>query len=140
VLDPDSQVEAVDAQSHVEGLRENLEVLLGAKPETPASAREPGVEARQARRERVASAAGALVSAAFGFLGELLPPGEPSSQASYLGDLFRKQLSECIEEDREGRPTLTVTLPDRSTLDALALSLGRILAEHAPGQASLLAG
>lgn len=140
VLDPDSQVEAVDVQSHVEELRENLEVLLGAKPETPASAREPGVEAREARRERVASAAGALVSAAFGFLGEVLPPREPNPQASYLGDFFRKQLSECIDEDREGRPTLTVTLPDRSALDALALSLGRILAEHAPGQARVLAG
>jgi SNF2 family DNA or RNA helicase len=134
VLDPDSDVEAVDLLSNVEELRRRLEVLLGARAEAGVdeaqrAAREGELE-RQARRERLATAGGALLGAAFSFLGELLPAGEPTSEATYLGDLFRKQLADCLEEDASGRPTLTVKLPDRSSLDALASALGRLLAEH----------
>ena len=59
------------------------------------------------------------------------PQPEPTPASTYLADLFRKQLTECLEEDEAGRPTLTVKLPDRSALDALAASLGWLLAEHA---------
>jgi hypothetical protein len=82
------------------------------------------------RAKELLRAGGALVGAAFSFLGELLPAGEPTSEATYLGDLFRKQLTDCLEEDETGRPTLTVKLPDRSSLDALASALGRLLAQH----------
>lgn len=53
--------------------------------------------------------------------------------STYLADLFRKQLGGCLAEDEAGRPTLTVRLPDRSSLDALAGTLGRLLAEHRLG-------
>ncbi|HLB04043.1 MAG TPA: helicase-related protein, partial [Gaiellaceae bacterium] len=134
VLDPDSDVEAVDMLSNLEELRRRLEVLLGARPEVGVdeqerAAREGELE-RVKQRERLATAGGALVGAAFSFLGELLPAGEPTSEATYLGDLFRKQLADCLEEDETGRPTLTVKLPDRSSLDALASALGRLLAQH----------
>ena len=134
VLDPDSDIEAVDMLSNLEELRRRLEVLLGARAEAGVDeqereAREGELE-RQARRDRLAAAGGELVGAAFSFLGELLPAGEPTSEATYLGDLFRKQLADCLEEDESGRPTLTVKLPDRSSLDALASALGRLLAEH----------
>jgi hypothetical protein len=134
VLDPDSDVEAVDMLSSLEELRQRLEVLLGARPEVGVDEEEraarDGELERVKRRERLATAGGALVGAAFSFLGELLPAGEPTSEATYLGDLFRKQLADCLDEDETGRPTLTVKLPDRSSLDALASALGRLLAQH----------
>ena len=135
VLDPDSNVEAVDMGSSLDELRQRLEVLLGAKPEAPVDESERQARDREtevlAGRERLAEAGGRLVSAAFSFLGQMLPQAEPTPAATYLADLFRKQLSECLEEDEAGRPTLTVKLPDRSALDALAASLGWLLAEHA---------
>ncbi len=134
VLDPDSDVEAVDMVSGLEELRRRLEVLIGAKPEAPldeSGRRERAGEVeRLGHRERVAAAAGKLVGAAFSLLGELLPAGEPTPQATHLADQFRKQLEGCIEEDEAGRPALTVRLPDRAALDDLANSLGRLLAEQ----------
>ena len=35
---------------------------------------------------------------------------------------------QCVETDADGRPRLTVTLPDRSALDGLAQTLARLLA------------
>jgi SNF2 family DNA or RNA helicase len=134
VLDPDSDVEAVDLQSSLEELRQRLEMLLGTRAEASVDERDraerEGELERAKRRERLAAAGGALVGAAFSFLGELVPPGDSSPEATYLGDLFRKQLANCLEEDETGRPTLTVKLPDHSSLDALASALGRLLAEH----------
>ena len=132
VLDPDSEVGAVDLVSGVEELRGRLEVLLGAQPEVPADERERAGREREARRERIAAAGGALVGAAFSFLSELLPAESSRPGADYLADVVRKQLAECLEEDASGRPRLTVVLPDRSALDALARSLGQLLAERAP--------
>jgi len=135
VLDPDSDVDAVDMQSNIEELRRRLELLLGAKPEAGTDrherAKREHESEQQAQRERLAAAGGALVSAAFSFLGEFLPKREPTPTAVYLSDLFRKQLAACLEQDASGCPTLTVKFPDRSALDALADSLGQLLAEHA---------
>jgi superfamily II DNA or RNA helicase len=135
VLDPDSEVEAVDLASSVEELRARLEVLLGAQPEAPSDEREPRDRQREleVRRERIAAAGGALVGAAFSFLSELLPAQSTQPGADHLADLVRKQLAECLEEDAAGRPRLSVVLPDRSALDALARSLGHLLAERSGG-------
>ena len=132
VLNPDSEVDAVDLTSNVEELRARLEVLLGARPEAALHQREPADHEREfeARRERIATAGGALVGAAFSFLSELLPAESTRPGADHLSDLVRKQLAECLEEDAAGRPRLTVVLPDRSALDALARSLGHLLAER----------
>jgi superfamily II DNA or RNA helicase len=132
VLDPDSEVEAVDLTSNVEELRGRLEVLLGAQPEAAVDARDRASHEREleARRERIATAGGTLVGAAFSFLSELLPAESTRPGADYLTDLVRKQLAECLEEDTEGRPRLSVVLPDRTALDALARSLGHLLAER----------
>jgi CRISPR/Cas system-associated endonuclease/helicase Cas3 len=137
VLDPDSDVDALDMFGSLEELRQRLEVLLGARPaagvdEREREGREREIEAA-ARRERLAVAGGALVGAAFSFLGELLPAREPAPESEHLAERFRRQLAECIEEDESGRPTLRVKLPDRSALDGLARSLGRLLAEHGGG-------
>jgi len=133
VLDPDSEVEAVDLVSSVEELRQRLEVLLGARPALAPDAGEAAARVREAeaaaQRERVAEAGGALVGAAFGFLAELLPSGEPSDEAKRLTGALRERLAACLAPDGAGRPTLTVTLPDTRALDALASTLGRLLAE-----------
>jgi len=137
VLDPDSEVEAVDLVSNVEELRQRLEILLGARPEVAVDEDERSARAREAaaaaRREQVAMAGGALVGAAFSFLAELLPAeaaGEPAAASAALADRVRQQLGECLAEDDAGRPTLTVKLPDRAALDTLAATLGRLLAGH----------
>jgi hypothetical protein len=111
-------------------------VLLGAEPEAAASASERAQREQSeaaARRERIAAAGGALVGAAFSFLSELLPAESTQPGADYLTGVVRKQLAECLEEDAEGRPCLSVVLPDRSALDALARSLGHLLAERRAG-------
>ncbi len=41
---------------------------------------------------------------------------------------LRSRLDECVESGEDGRPRLTVTLPDRSVLDGLAQTLARLLA------------
>ncbi len=139
VLDPDSDVEAVDLVSNVEELRQRLEILLGKPPMAAVDTNELAAREREAaaaaRREQVAVAGGALVGAAFSFLAELLPAdsaagGEPDAASVALADRVRRQLEECLAEDEAGRPTLTVKLPDRAALDALATTLGRLLAGH----------
>jgi superfamily II DNA/RNA helicase len=104
-----------------------------------------------ARRERVAAAGGELLGAVFRFLGELVQEGQPTpidgaaGDASALGGVtpnqsistqsiptqsivqgIRNRLDECVVEE-DGRPRLTLTLPDRSALDHLAQALSRLL-------------
>jgi superfamily II DNA or RNA helicase len=140
VLDPDSQVEAVDMLSNMEELRRRLEVLLGARSEAGADLREREAReaelAQRARRERLAAAGGELVRAAAAFLGELLPGGELAGAAAKLGDLVRARLGEGLGRDGSGRTTLTLTLPEPSALEGLAGALGRLFAGAAAPAAS----
>jgi len=41
---------------------------------------------------------------------------------------LKARLEACLEQDEQGRPQLTITLPDRSALDVLAESVARLLA------------
>jgi superfamily II DNA or RNA helicase len=138
VLDPDSDVEAVDVLSNVEDLRSRLEVLLGAKPPEPVSEVEQRMRDAEldgaGRGARVSEAFGTLVSAAFSLLGEMLPePGDqtqrrgPTSGANGSADRLRAQLFDGVEEDSQGRPQLTITLPDKASLDALAGTLVKLI-------------
>jgi superfamily II DNA/RNA helicase len=131
-LDANSEVNEVTMTSNSDDLKARLEILLGAKPEAnidkteETKQREAAVA--QERRSRVAMAGGALLGAAFQFLGELVggeAKGTPPE--SVVRDL-RTRLDQCVEEDGEGRPRFSVTLPDRSALDGLAQTLARILA------------
>ncbi|MFB3905595.1 MAG: hypothetical protein ACE15E_19280 [Acidobacteriota bacterium] len=131
-LDPDSDVEDVNLESGYEELKQRLELLLGAKPqvapdEEERKTREAEAE-RLARRQRVASAGGQLLSAAFQFLAEVLPaPADPAPQRE-MAEAFRTRLAECVETDETGQLRFTVTLPDRAGLDRLANSLAGLLA------------
>ncbi len=90
-----------------------------------------------ARRERVAAAGGELLGAVFRFLGELVQEGQPaptegdggiatSTPSQSIVQGIRNRLDECVVEE-DGRPRLTLTLPDRSALDHLAQALSRLL-------------
>ncbi len=133
VLDPDSEVEAVDMLSNIEELRQRLERLLGARSDAGADLREREAReaelAQQDRRERVAAAGGELVRAAAAFLGELFPAGElgGAGAAAKLDALVRAKLGEGLGRDASGRTTLTLTLPEPSVLGELAGALGRLL-------------
>lgn len=72
-------------------------------------------------------AGGQLLGAAFSFLGEVIPRKEETDESRKMAELLRSRLGECMEKDAEGRPRLTVTLPDESALDQLARSLASLL-------------
>jgi len=143
-LDPDSDADAVDLESGMDELKSRLEVLLGAKPEgaVDASERERIREEaeRLARREKVALAGGQLLTAAFGFLGEMLPRPGAVEDGGRTASLFRERFAECLERDEKGRPKLTVTLPDEAALEGLANSIAALLAGRIPAAAAAQAG
>ena len=132
-LDADSEVNQVDLTSGVEELRRRLEVLLGAQPEAPLDVTRQEEVAAQAqprdeRRDRVASAGGEMLGAVFHFLGELVSDQQSPVPPEPLVAQVRSRLSECTEEGPAGTQRLTVTLPDKRALDALAQTLARLLA------------
>lgn len=133
-LDVESEVDQVDMSSGMEELKSRLEVLLGAKPEAPidetvkqsAEAATHGLG--EAHRDRVAAAGGELLGAAFKFLGELVSQnGSPEPSEALVANL-RTGLGACVEDDAAGKPRLSITLPDRSSLENLAQTLARLLA------------
>jgi superfamily II DNA or RNA helicase len=142
-LDADSDVTQVDMVSGVEELRRRLEVLLGARPEAPVDVTQQEEVARQTdqlaeHRSRVAAAGGEMLGAVFNFLGELVSRDQPQPPSEAVVAQVRNRLNECVEADPSGGQRLTVTLPDRTSLDHLAQTLARLLlvggAEQLPGQ------
>jgi hypothetical protein len=130
-LDPDSKVKSVDHASGMEELKRRLEVLLGAKPPaSPDESLRAEVEReaeRLARKERMASAGGQLLGAAFSFIGEMFSRKEETEQDIQLAETLKNRLSECLEREDGGRLKMTISLPDESILDNLSKSLARIL-------------
>ena len=140
-LDAESDVDQVDLAGGIEELRRRLEVLLGASPEAPLDEslrRESELAARAAaersvRREQLAATGGQLLSAAFHFLGALLPAPSDSSVSkaatTALATTLKQNLSDLVEQDQHGRPRLTFALPDATALDDLTNVLARLLAQ-----------
>ena len=130
-LDMESDVREVAVASGMEELKRRLEVLLGAKPHAAVDESERQQQQQEAerlaRRSRVAEAGGQLLSAAFAFLGEMIPQREPTEGAARMAREIKGRLDECLERDGQGRPRLTVTLPDAGALDNLARSLAALL-------------
>ena len=80
------------------------------------------------QRERVAAAGGELLGAAFRFLDQLVQPADAAAPAdNRIAAHLREQLSQCVQQDADGRQRLTVTLPDRSAIDTLAQTMARLL-------------
>ena len=130
-LDPESRVNTVHLASGMDELKRRLEMLLGTKPVGPIDESQRAKVEREAERmalkERVASAGGQLLGAAFAFIGEMFPKKEETEEAIQLTENFRSRLSECLEKDDNGRLKMTVTLPDESVLNNMAKSLAQIL-------------
>jgi superfamily II DNA/RNA helicase len=130
-LDPDSDVTTVDLTSGIEELKRRLEVLIGERPPAPVDLSEKArVEAeveRAKRKEKIASAGGQLLGAAFSFLGEVLGKGEETERTRQTAEALKGRLAECLERDEQGNWKMTVTFPDPSVLDTLSRSLARLL-------------
>jgi superfamily II DNA/RNA helicase len=126
-LDMESNVREVAMSSGIEELKQRLEVLLGARVDAPVDEtekqRHQQEAERLARRSRVAEAGGQLVAAAFAFLGEMIPQRQPTNGAEQKASEFKARFAECLERDEQGRPRLTVTLPNEAALESLASSL-----------------
>ena len=131
-LDAGSDVSEVDLVCGAEELKRRLEVLLGRAPDAALdeTARRD-VDRAGLDRRRVATAGGELLTAAFRFLSEMVPEAPDAAATRATAAALRERLAEGLDRDEDGRPTLTVALPDPSALDALAGSLARIL-QHSP--------
>ncbi len=145
-LDVDSDVDVMKMAGGIEEMKRRMEVLLGARPAAPKDVRQAIVTAAQMealqRRDRIAAAGGQLLTAALGFLGELLPPvslgdrgqgegasqGDASAASSQLVQQVRGHLEQCVERDEAGRLKLTVSLPGEAALETIAASLARAMA------------
>jgi superfamily II DNA/RNA helicase len=131
-LDMDSDVEAVELFSGMEELRKRLEQMVGPAPAAPVDESqkrrvEEEAETLLARREKVSAASGQLVGAALALAGELInTPGDPPPSSETV-DRLTDRLSECVDTDSEGRPQLTISLPDKDALRGLATTLAKLL-------------
>jgi hypothetical protein len=108
-----------------------LEVLLGTKPDAALDESQKteaeGEAERLAQRERMASAGGQLIGAAFAFIGEIFSQRAQDQQNIQMTEMLRSRLSECLEKDKDGRLKMTIALPDESVLDGMAKTLAQIL-------------
>jgi len=134
-LDPEATTDEVSLPSGIDELKSRLERLLGAQPEAPVDVsqkrqeQQTVIELEAERRERVSAAGGELLGAAFKFLGELIAT-QPSAQPAepQLVSELTNSLSQCVEQDSNGKQRLTITLPDRGALEGLAATLAQLLA------------
>lgn len=130
-LDMESEVREVALSSGMDELKQRLEILLGAKAhgavDESERQRQQQEAERLARRTRVAEAGGQLLAAAFQFLGEMIPQREPTNGTAQMEKEFKARFDECLERDEQGRPRLTVTLPNEAALANLARSLASLL-------------
>jgi SNF2 family DNA or RNA helicase len=79
------------------------------------------------RKEQVAAAGGQMLTSAFQFLAELLPPTPASAETDLLAANLKDRLTECLDQAEGELPKLTITLPDTSALDGLATSIARMM-------------
>jgi hypothetical protein len=138
-LDAESEVDQVDLASGMEELKSRLEILLGAKPEAPVDetrkrdSEKAAKKLSETRRQRVAAAGGELLGAAFHFLGELAGQKDAPPPPTALVANLRAGLDSCVEQGTDGKPRLTITLPDSDALEGLAQALAKLLAFGSAG-------
>ena len=131
-LDYDSEISSVDLQSGMDQLKAKLEILLGALPEghlDESLKREKEAEATRmiVRREKMADAGGQLLTAAFGFLSQMLPDAGVAPPTETVTQL-RQQLTEAAETDDKGQKSLKINLPSEESLTQFAEALAKLLA------------
>jgi hypothetical protein len=57
----------------------------------------------------------------------MIPQRQPTNGAEQKASEFKARLDECLEHDEQGRPRLTVTLPNEAALESLARSLAALI-------------
>ena len=131
-LDYESEISEVNLQSGMDELKARLEVLLGAIPEghlDESQKRDKEAEAVRlvARREKMADAGGQMLTAAFGFLSQMLPD-TGAAPATETVTALRDQLSAAAETDDKGQKSLRINLPSEEALTQFAEALAKLLA------------
>lgn len=131
VLDPQSQVTQVDMVTGMEELKKRLEILLGQKED---AAEDESMKAQVeneanalAKKEKIATAGGKLVGAAFAFIGELFSEKDQSEEIAKLADAFKTKLSDSMEKNEDGSLKMTISIPDEAFLDNMARSLAKMV-------------
>ena len=131
VLDPESDKGEIDMAAGMEELKRRLEILLGQKPD---AAEDESMKNRVekeaqilARKVKIAAAGGQLVGAAFAFIGEMFSGDDEAGEVAQLTDVFKAQLSDCMEKEENGSLKMTVSIPDEMFLDNMAQSLARLV-------------
>ncbi len=138
-LNIDSDVGAVAVSSSTDDLRKRLEkmVLPGmAAPVDQSSQRRAEAELAGLQRQRadISKATGDLVTAALSLAGNLIGGQNVSStierpEQTAKIEKLTQQLSKAIDTDDQGRPQLTITLPDQDSLRNLAKMLANLLGD-----------
>ncbi|MDV6033876.1 MAG: hypothetical protein F9B45_28050 [Phycisphaera sp. RhM] len=59
--------------------------------------------------------------------GELIPSAGDKAPSDETVATLTERLSECVDKDEQGRPQLTITLPDTDALRGLATTLAKLL-------------
>jgi hypothetical protein len=57
----------------------------------------------------------------------MMPRREPSESWVRTARELKNRLDQCLQRDEQGRPRLTVTLPNESALESLTHSLAALL-------------
>ncbi len=131
-MDMESDMERVTLESGVEELKRRLELLLGTSPDMPIdqSQRERVKQeiAGGDRRERIAAAGGELFNAAFTLLSEMIPEVKETEETRKMSEQFKNGLLSCMEQDDQGRPRITITMPDAAAIEKLSKTLSRLFA------------
>ncbi len=127
-LDFNSKVDEVELSSGIEELKRRLEVLLGAEPHAPVdeSRQHQEEEILQQKKQKIAQAGGQMLVAAFDMLNELLPNTEQSDEQMSLSKDIHNSLKTCLDENNNGSPQFTITLPDQTSLSQIAKVLAQL--------------
>ena len=129
-LDFESDISEFNLQSGMDELKSRLEVLLGAFPEGHLDAslkRDKEAAQLVQRREKMADAGGQLLTAAFGFLSQMLPD-TGAAPATETVTALREQLSAAAETDEKGQKSLKINLPSEEALSQFAEALAKLMA------------
>ncbi|HIK94093.1 MAG TPA: helicase, partial [Planctomycetes bacterium] len=130
-LDFESDVNEVSMVSGMEDLKRRLEVILAPQKAAidESQQRRVEAEARQLaeKKEKVSQASGNLITAALSLAGELVDSNSNRSPDEATISKLSDKLSECVDRDADGRPQLTISLPNEDALKGLATTLARLL-------------
>jgi superfamily II DNA or RNA helicase len=131
-LDPESEVDTVDMVSGMDELRRRLEVLTGRPAPAPVDRTQlADVTAEVERRDRLAAAGGEMLTAVFGFLGELVNQGSPAAPPEVV-EQVQGHLAACVAPQPDGSRQLTFTLPNAEALEQFAGTLARLIVVGRP--------